>query len=208
MSLLQMNDKASRTEDATFGGEDYAKGSGYILWTSIAAFIVVTIAVTFFLMANRKPPVAAGEITQVWIHPVHTISHPKDAAGVEYSPEAFDQVLVFASVRIRNQSKQPIAFQQMLTNVTLADGVHSSYAASPIDYDRIFIAYPELSGLKSTTLAKNSVIQPGEVLAGMIVSAFHVTKDEWAARKNMSFTAQFNFHDDLILQPPAQITEQ
>jgi hypothetical protein len=90
----------------------------------------------------------------------------------------------------------------------LSDGVHSSYAASPVDYDRIFIAYPELSGLRSKTLAANTIIQPDQVMDGMIVSAFHATQQEWAARKDMTFTAQFNFHDDLTLLPPAQITEQ
>ena len=33
-----------------------------------------------------------------------------------------------------------------MTNVTLDDGIHSSYAANKGDYDRIFVAYPDTHG--------------------------------------------------------------
>jgi hypothetical protein len=208
MSLLELKDESLHTQDPAHEGEDYAKGSSYILWASLAAFVVVTVGITLFLLSVRKPPVAAGEVTQVWAHAVHTLNTPMDANGVQTAGEVFDQVLVFGQVRVRNQSDQPIVLREMMTNVTLPDGPRSSYVAGPNDYSRIFIGYPELAGLRSKTLVRETVIKPNEVLDGMVVSAFHVSKEDWAKRKDLSFTFQFKFHPDLVLTPTGPITEQ
>ena len=208
MSLLHLETDSGRRQDPSSAGDDYAKGSSYILWTAIAAFILVTVGGAIFLLADRKPPVATGEITQVWTHAVHTINTPLDAAGVPTAAEAYDQVLVFAQVHLRNQSDQPIVLKEVLSNVTLDDGIHSSYAATNTDFDRIFIAYPELARYKTRGLTRDAIIQPGETLDGMIVSSFHVGKDQWTARQNMNFTIEFKLHPDLTLTPSGPITEK
>jgi hypothetical protein len=208
MSLLQIQNDPVHEHDASSEGEDLAKGSSYLLWATLAAFVVVTVGIVLFLVAIHKPPIAAGEVTQVWAHGVHTLNTPTDANGVQSAGEAFDQVLVFAQIRVRNQSDQPIVLKDMLTNATFADGIHSSYAATAVDYDRIFIAYPDLKGLHSKTLIRDTVVLPGQVLDGMIISSFHVSQAQWAARKDLSFTIQFKYHPDLVLLPKGPITEQ
>lgn len=208
MSLLQIQNDPVHEHDASSEGEDLAKGSSYLLWTTLAAFVVVTIGIVLFLVAIHKPPIAAGEVTQVWAHGVHTLNTPIDANGVQSAGETFDQVLVFAQIRVRNQSDQPIVLKDMLTNATFADGIHSSYAATAVDYDRIFIAYPDLKGLHSKTLIRDTIVLPGQVLDGMIISSFHVSQAQWAARKDLSFTIQFKYHPDLVLLPKGPITEQ
>jgi hypothetical protein len=208
MSLLQIQNDPVHEHDASSEGEDLAKGSSYLLWTTIAAFIVVSVGMVLFFVAVHKPPVALGEVTQVWAHGVHTLSTPTDANGVQAPTEQFDQVLVFANIRMRNQSDQPIVLKDMLTNATFEDGIHSSYAAGAIDYDRIFIAYPNLKGLQGKKLIRETIIPPGQVLDGMIVSSFHVSQQQWAARKDLSFTIELKYHPDLILTPTAPIAEQ
>jgi hypothetical protein len=207
MSLLQIQNDPVHEHDATAEGEDLAKGSSYLLWTTLAAFVVVSAGITLFLLANRTPPVAAGEVTQVWAHEVHTINTPVDANGVQSAGEQFDQVLVLAQVRVRNQSKDPIVLKDMLTNATFDDGIHSSYAATALDFDRIFIAYPELKALHGKTLIRETIVAPGEVLDGMVISSFHVSKAQWAARKDLSFSIDFKFHPDLVLVPKSPPTE-
>ena len=203
MSLLQLEKDPAHRHDASSDGEDLAKGSSYLLWTTLVAAVLISVGITVSLLADRKPPPATGEVTQVWVHAVHTINTPIDANGVQTAGEIFDQVLVFAQMRVKNQSDKPIVMSDMLTNVTFDDGIHSSSAAGAIDYDRVFIAYPELAGLRSKTLVRETVIAPGQTLEGMIVSSFHVSKEEWAAGKNLSFTIQFKYHPDLVLVPPA-----
>jgi hypothetical protein len=208
MSLLQINNDPVHEHDATSDGEDLAKGSSYLTWTTIIAFIVVSVSIAAFLLANRKPPVAAGEAVQVWAHSVHTLSTPTDANGVTGPSEKFDQVLVLASIRVRNQSDQPIVLKDLLTNATFDDGVHSSYAAGAIDFDRIFIAYPELAGLHGKPLLRETILAPGQVADGMTISSFHVTQAQWAAKKDLSFTIELKYHPDLVLLPKGPITEQ
>lgn len=208
MSLLQLENDPGSRHNASSDGEDLAKGSSYILWTTIAAFVLVSAGIAAFLLANRKPPVAAGEALQVWAHSVHTLSTPSDANGVSGPTEQFDQVLVFASIRVRNRSDQPIVLKELMTNATIDDVEHQSYAAGAIDFDRIFIAYPELAGLHGKPLLRDTVIAPGQVADGMIVSSFKVTKAQWAAKKDVSFTIQFKYHPDLVLVPKGPITEE
>jgi hypothetical protein len=61
MSLLQIKNDPVHEHDASSDGEDLAKGSSYLLLTTILAFVVVSVGITAFLLANKKPPVAAGE---------------------------------------------------------------------------------------------------------------------------------------------------
>jgi hypothetical protein len=206
MSLLQLRDAAAN--DASAKGDDYAKGSSSIVWASLIAFVVVSIGIALFLISSRKPPVAAGEVNQVYMHAVHQLNTPVDANGQEQPTELFDQVLVLAHVRVRNQSDEAIVLKELTTNVTLADGEHQSTVAGVSDYGRIFIAYPELAGLRGKPLERDTVIQPGQVLDGTTVSAFRVSKAQWEARKDMSFTLQFKYHPDLVLLPTGPIREQ
>ena len=206
MSLLELNRDSSLSAGHAPSGDDYAKGSSYLLWTTLAAAVVVSVGICLFLMANRKPPAAAGEVTQVWAHGVHTVHAAQGASGAPAA--SFDQVLVFANVRLRNQSDKAIVLQEMMTNVTLEDGVRSSYVATATDYSRIFLAYPQLADLRGKTLARDTVIQPGQALEGTIVSAFHLSKEEWDVRKDLNFTFEFKLHPDLVITPHSAIVEQ
>ncbi len=208
MSLLQINENAPRPDDASAAGEDYAKGSSYLLWALIIAFVVISVGTAIFLLLNRPQPFAVGEAPQVWVHPVHTLNTPIDAAGEQTAGEVFDQVLVFAHIRVRNESKEPIVLKELLTNVELDDGIHSSYAATATDFGRIFVAYPQLASLHTAPLLRDAVIQPGQVDEGMIVSAFRVSKEQWTARKNLNFTVELKYHPDLIITPVGPVIEQ
>ena len=206
MSLLQLEDDSRPHKPPS--GEDLAKGSGHIRWTLIAAFVLVTVGIALFLLTSRKPPAAVGEVTRIYAHPVHTINTPIDENGVQTPGEVFDQVLVFGQIHLRNQGDQPIVLKEMMTNITLEDGIHSSYAASATDYDRIFVAYPELAGLRSKTLVDETVIPAGQAIDGMVVSSFHLSKEEWAARKNLNWTFEFKLRPDLVVVPKIEVTEQ
>jgi hypothetical protein len=62
--------------------------------------------------------------------------------------------------------------------------------------------------LHGKPLLRDAVIQPGEVDEGMIVSAFHISKEQWAARKKLDFTVRLQYHPDLVITPTVQIVEQ
>ena len=205
MSLLQ---KDSPELDDAPRGEELTKGSSHILWTSLTAAVVVSAAIAFYVIAGQKPPAATGDIEQVWVHPQHTETSGFDANGAPMPKEVADQVYVFAQVRLHNQSDKPLFLHNIMTNVTLADGIHSSYAATAADYDRVFLAYPSMPVPHGKGLPLQITLDPGQTVEGTIVSAFRLGKQEWDARKNLDFSFAFNYQPSLVLAPHTTVTDQ
>lgn len=206
MSLLHQN-PAEEIDDAA-RGDEFTKGTSHLVIAGILAAILVTIAIAFYVLAGQKPPLATGEVVNVWVHPQHAENSGLDANGERKTRESFDQVLVFAQVRIHNQSHIPLFLTNILTNTTLPDGVHSSYAAGTIDYNRIFVAYPGIPVPQGAPLALETTVDPGKTVEGMFVSAFRLNKQEWDAGKNLSFTLLFRYQPSLVLTPHVRATEQ
>ena len=200
MSLLQQ-DSPEELDDAA-PGEDYTKGSSHVVWATVVAAVLVTLAIAIYVIAGQKPPIASGEIEQVWVHPQLTVTPEFDANGAPMPQESFDQVYVFALVKLHNRSKQPLFLHNITANATLNDGIHSSYAATAVDYDRVFLAYPEMPAPHGKALSMETTIDPGQTVEGSIVSAFRLNKQEWDARKNLNFTFAFRYQQSLVLAPP------
>jgi hypothetical protein len=206
MSLLQ-RESSEKADDAA-KGESFTKGTGHLVWASIVATVLVTIAIAIYVIAGQKPPAVTGEIVAVWAHPQHTETSGLDANGAPMIKESFDQVLVFAEVRLHNQSKGPLYLLNVLTNAVLEDGIHSSYAASQSDYDRVFIAYPEMPVPHGPALPINLALDPGQSVDGTFVSSFRLTKEQWDARKNLTFTFSFRYQPSLVLTPKTAVIER
>ena len=97
----------------------------------------------------------------------------------------------------------------MLTNATLADGIHSSYAANTGDYERIFVAYPNIPVPHNAPLSPlDTTINPGQTVEGTFVSAFKMSKQDWDARKKLDYTFSFRYQPSLTVAPQVPITEQ
>jgi len=206
MSLLYNVTQEEIDDDAR--GEELTKGSSHLVWASIAAVVVVSAAIAAYFITGEKPPVATGEIVQVWAHPRHVETSGLDANGETKASDRFDQVLIIADIKLHNQSSHPIVLHNILTDVTLGDGVHSSYAATRGDYERIFIVYPELADLHGKNLPTELTLDPGQTSEGNIVSAFRMTKEQWDARKDLRFTFGLRYQPNLVLAPHSAVIEQ
>ena len=206
MSLLQQDEVEL---DVTARGEELTKGSSHVVIAAIVATVVVGAAIAIYVIAGQKPPVATGEIVAVWAHPQHTETSGLDANGAPMPKEIVDQVMVFTQVKLHNQTDHPLFLVNILTNATLDDGIHSSYAANKADYDRIFIAYPDLPVPHLTPISPlDTTIDPGQTVEGTFVSAFKMTKQQWDARKKLDYTFSFRYQPELVLTPQVAITEQ
>ena len=97
MSLLQQD--AAGVDDAALG-EELTKGSSHVVWATIAATVVVSIAIGTYVFMERTPPPASGEIVAVWAHPQHTETSGLDASGAPMPKEEVDQVMVFTQVKL------------------------------------------------------------------------------------------------------------
>jgi hypothetical protein len=205
MSLLQQG--GAGLDDAA-KGESFTRGTSHVVVASIVATILVSVAIAAYILAGEKPPAVTGDVLSVVAHPMHVESSGLDASGAHIPKESFDQVYVFTQVRLHNQSNGPMFLQNMLTNATLPDGIHSSYAASASDYERIFLAYPDMPVAHSKALALDTTIGPGETVEGTVVSAFKLNKQEWDTRKDLSFTFTFRYQPNLVLAPRLAVIEQ
>lgn len=206
MSLLHQ-DTPEEIDDAALG-EELTKGSGHLVWAALAAAVLVSIAIAIYFIAGQKPPAVTGEIVAVWAHPQHTESSGLDANGAPMPKEIFDQVLVFAEVRLKNQSKLQLSLLNVMTNATLDDGIHSSYAASQSDYDRVFLAYPDIAVPHGPGLPLSLTLDPGASADGTFVSSFRLTKQQWDARKNLDFSFTFRYQPSLVLTPHTPVIER
>ncbi len=206
MSLLQQN--AAALDDAGLG-EELTRGSSHVVWATIAAAVVVSIAIGTYIYVERAPIVSSGEIVAVWAHPQHTETSGLDANGAPMPKEEVDQVMVFTQVKLENHTNHPLYLVNILTNATMADGIRSSYAANEGDYQRIFVAYPNLPVPHNAPLSPlDTTIDPGQTVEGTFVSAFKMTKQEWDARKKLDYTFSFRYQPSLTLTPQVSITEQ
>jgi hypothetical protein len=206
MSLLHQ-ESPEDIDDAALG-EEYAKGSGHLILAGIIAAVAVSAAIAIYVLAGQKPPAVAGEVEQMWAHPQHTESSGFDANGESMAKESFDQVFVFALVKLHNQSDQPLYLRNAMVNTTLADGIHSSYAASAADYDRVYLAYPNMPVPHGKALSLQTAIDPGQTVEGTIVSAFRMSKADWDAGKNRNVTFAFSYQPSLVLAPKTAVIEQ
>jgi hypothetical protein len=205
MSLLRQD--SPELDDAALG-EELTKGSSHVVWASLIAVVVVTAAIAVYVITGQKPPAATGEIEQVWVHPQHTETSGFDANGAPMPKESADQVYVFALVKLHNQSDKPLFMRNILANATLDDGIHSSYAATATDYNRLFLAYPNMPVPHGKALSPQTTIDPGQTVEGTIASAFRLTKQEWDARKDLNFTFGIQYQKDLTLAPHGPVTDR
>ena len=203
MSLLHQEER----DDAALG-EELTKGTSHVVWATVIAAIVVTIAIGLYVFLSEKPPAAQGEILSVVAHPQHTVSSGLDANGDSMAKEDFEQVMVFARIRLRNQSKMPLFVTQIAVNTTLADGIHTAYARTNGQYDQVFLAYPDIKVPHESALPFDATIAPGQTIEGTIVSNYGITKDQWDARTGLNFVVGFQYQPNLVLTPKVAVTEQ
>jgi hypothetical protein len=207
MSLLQQYNSESELDDAA-RGEDLTRGTSHIVWAGVIAAIVVSIAVIAYAVVTKETPVATGQVARTTVHFVHHESSGLDAAGNPMPKETFDQALVFSHIQVHNQGKNPLFVRQIMTNVTLDDGIHTSYAAVPHDYERLFQANPDLAVLQGTPLPTETTIQPGQSMEGDIVAAFRLTQAQWDTRKGINYQVSLQYQPDLILPGPVRVSVQ
>lgn len=202
MSLLQQDSSAS---DDAARGEELTKGTSHIVVAAIIAAVVVSAAIAVYVIVGQKPPAATGQVTRMTAYFMHRETAGFDAGGAPMPKQEFDQVLLFTHIKLHNQSKEPLFLRQIMANATLGDGIHSSYAASPSDYERVFTAYPELVPLHGKPFALDATIQSGDTLEGDFVSAFRMTKPEWDGRKALDYSVSFRYQPDLKVTPTVPV---
>src|SRR5271166_5462096 len=99
------------------------------------ATVVVLLVIAGYVYVNRVPPTAEGEMTAVLLY--RPQPQPMDAALPAVVP-AGNSLLVLVPIRVRNLSEKPLSVMDLSGVVKIGDTDYKSYAASSLDFDKVF----------------------------------------------------------------------
>ena len=205
MSLLHQEelDDAAR-------GEELTRGTSHVVIAAIVAGLVISAAIAIYVIAGQKPPFATGEITAIWAHPQHTETSGVDAAGMPMPKQSVDQVMVFTTVKLQNKTDHPLYLGNVTTNVTLADGsISHCYAANKGDYERIFVAYPNIPVPHLTPISPlDTTVEPRPDGRRNLCFGFHDDAAAVGRAQGLDYTFAFRYQPVLTVTPHVSITER
>ena len=180
-----------------------SSSSNHAWLTVITAFVIVSLAIGAYVYLNNKPPVSAGQVLSLDIYPIHRdYSSGPSTEGLAGQTETYDEVLVFANVRIANQTDIPIFLQDMWATLDLPDGPQRNGAASKSDFDKVFLAYPAIRQFRKDPLPRDLTLPPGQKVEGMMVFHFDIPKSQWDARNGMDIHVSFQHQNSLVIPVP------
>ena len=139
-----------------------------LFWLS-AAVVIGTVA---FL--DRAKPQGGGSI---------------DNIAVAEVPDQ-NSVLVAVNVTVHNSGEKSLWIHDIKATIKTDSGELSDVAASALDFDRYFQAFPTLKEHALPAIPPETKIPPGGQAQGTVVVSFPVTQDGFDKRKSLSVVIQ------------------
>lgn len=143
-----------------------------IVLICLAAIAIVVAIVSF---QERAKPQGAGSIDLV--------------SAVEIPGQKM--VLAAVTLTLRNNANNSLWIHTLKAQLTTADGhTNEDEAASAVDLDRYFQAFPVLKESSEPPLPPETKLLPGATQRGTIMFSFPVTKEAFDQRKSLTVTIQ------------------
>jgi hypothetical protein len=149
----------------------------------IAAAAVALIAGGYYWLGKAKP-VSSGAIREV------VAAEQPDKASV----------LVLVRVVVENKGDKPFWVRAMHAHLETSQGKWDDDAASAVDHDRYYLAFPELAAHRAPALQVETKIPPGGSQEGTLFVAFPVTKQAFDQRQSLSVTVDAYDQPSLVLK--------
>jgi Domain of unknown function (DUF4352) len=99
-------------------------------------------------------------------------------------------VMVALNVSFQNNGTKPFWIHTIKADLETANGNFSDIAASPVDFDRYYQAFPPLKQYAIDPLQIETKINPGGQAQGTLIFSFPVTPDAFASRKVLKVSIQ------------------
>jgi hypothetical protein len=165
-----------------------------------AAIIIPVVVLGSYVWLNRVPTPYAGQVLSVNIYPIHEdLSQPTSTEGIGGRNDVYDEVLVLADVRIRNVGKIPLFLHDMWAMANFPNESDRSTAASASDFDKVFIAYPNLKQFQKAPLPRDLTIQPGQQVEGQMIFNYQMNQTQWNSRSGEDVYVDFLHQKPLML---------
>ncbi len=137
------------------------------------ALAVVAVVVLILGYANRAKPVAAGSIN--------------GATAVQLQDNT---VLAAIQISVGNITEKPWYIRAVKATVKTPQGEYTDDAATAVDSERYFQAFPALAQGATPILKFDQKLQPGQKADGTIVVSFPITKDQFDLRNSLTVTVE------------------
>jgi len=154
------------------------------------AALVILVLIAGYVYINRVPPTAEGELTAVWLYQPLPPAATADVL-VSNVPRG-NSLLLLVPVRVRNLSEKPLSVMDLQGVVRVGDTDYKSYAASTLDFDKVFQYYPDLDAYRQPTLLPHSEIPPGGESRGMVVFNYALDEDQWSKANSFQVDVTFD----------------
>jgi len=99
-------------------------------------------------------------------------------------------VMVAVNVTLHNSGEKSLWVHDIKAKVTTEGGEFTDEAASAVDFDRYFQAFPVLKEHALPAIPPETKIPPGGQAEGTLVVSFPITKDDFDKRKSLSVAIQ------------------
>jgi hypothetical protein len=141
----------------------------------LICIFAVAVIVAIFAFTERPKPQGAGSIDFV--------------AGAEVPGQ--NVILTAITFTLRNTADKPLWIHTLKAQLTTADGkTFDDEAASAVDLDRYFQAFPALKESSEPPLSPETKLLAGAERRGTIIVSFKVSKEAFDQRKSLIVTIQ------------------
>jgi hypothetical protein len=120
---------------------------------------------------------------------------PQGAGSIDFvaAAEVPGQNIILAAITmtLRNTTEKPLWVHTLKAQLTTADDkTFDDEAASAVDLDRYYQAFPALKESAEPALAPETKLAPGAVQKGTIIVSFKITKEAFGQRKGLTVSIQ------------------
>lgn len=158
-------------------GDEFGTAKRNLPPAGIVLICIAAVGVIVGILAftERAKPQGAGSIDQV--------------TAVEVPGQGMTMVAV--TVTLKNRDDKPLWIHTIKAQLTTADGnTFEDEAASVVDLDRYYQAFPTLKAGSEPPLAPESKMLPRDVQRGTVIFGFKVSKDAFDQRKSLTVAIQ------------------
>ena len=157
-------------------GEEFGTAKRNLPPARIVAIVLGTAAVLLgiFAFVTRAKPQGNGSV---------------DSIAVVEIPDQH-AVMVAVNVTLHNSGKKSLWVHDIKAKLTTDGGEFTDEAASAVDFDRYFQAFPALKEHAIAAIPPETKIPPDGQAQGTVVVSFPVTKDDFEKRKSLSVAIQ------------------
>jgi hypothetical protein len=134
--------------------------------------LAVVLAIYGFL--GRAKPQGAGSVDNI--------------AAIEVPNQ--NSMLVAVTVTLHNSGEKPLWIHSIQGKLKTSTNEYSDDAASAVDFDRYFQAFPPLKQGAIAALLPETKIMPGNEARGTVIVSFPVTQSEFDKRQSLSVVIQ------------------